>query len=401
MSRANERGEATGATGAPGAGTHFPLGSALLLVGVFFLTFMSRTILAPLLLSIEADLGVSHAVGGSFFLVISVGLMATMLSSGFVSQRLSHHQTISVAVGLVGVGLLIVSSSQALGWFRVGLVVLGAGAGLYLPSGIATLTDVTPPGQWGRAMALHELGPILGLAAGPLLAELVLRVASWRVLLAALGVASICMGLVFARRGAGGRFHGEPPHWAALREVAATRRFWVITFFFVMAIGLELGVYSMLPTYLVVERGMERSLVNSVVSTSRLTSLLMIFLAGWLSDHLGVQRVFAVVAIAAGAVTALIGFVEGPILVAAVYLQPMLISAFFPAGLSALAGVSTPERRNLAISVVIPLAYLFGAGLIPAILGRLAEAGASGTGFIAIGIVMAAGALVAPFATSR
>ncbi|MFO7780794.1 MAG: MFS transporter, partial [Spirochaetia bacterium] len=326
MSGTQERSEATG------AGTHFPLGSALLLVGVFFLTFMSRTILAPLLLSIEADLGVSHAVGGSFFLVISVGLMATMLSSGFVSQRLSHHQTISVAVGLVGVGLLIVSSSQALGWFRVGLVVLGAGAGLYLPSGIATLTDVTAPGQWGRAMALHELGPILGLAAGPLLAELVLRVASWRVLLAVLGVASMCMGLVFARYGAGGRFHGEPPHWSALREVAATRRFWVITFFFVMAIGLELGVYSMLPTYLVVERGMERSLVNSVVSTSRLTSLLMIFLAGWLSDQFGVRRVFGVVAIAAGAVTALIGFVQGPILVAAVYLQPMLISAFFPAG---------------------------------------------------------------------
>ncbi|MDZ7852638.1 MAG: MFS transporter [Halomonas sp.] len=132
-------------------------------------------------------------------------------------------RTISVAVGLAGVGLLIVSSSNALGWFRLGLVLLGAGAGLCLPSGIATLTDVTPPGQWGRAMALHELGPIFGLAAAPLLAELVLRVASWRVLLAVLGVVSIFMALVFARLGAGGRFHGEPPRWSALGELVAIR----------------------------------------------------------------------------------------------------------------------------------------------------------------------------------
>lgn len=394
-------GDRTGAPGAPQSRTHFPLGSALLLVSVFFLTFISRTILAPLLLSIEADLGVSHAVAGSFFLVISVGLMATMLASGFVSQRLNHHQTISVAVGLAGVGLLIVSSSDALGSFRLGLVLLGAGAGLYLPSGIATLTDVTPPGQWGRAMALHELGPIFGLAAAPLLAELVLRVASWRVLLAVLGAVSIIMALVFARLGAGGRFHGEPPRWSALGELLVIRRFWVIAFFFIMAIGLELGVYSMLPTFLVVERGMDRSLVNSIVSTSRLTSLLMVFLAGWFSDHLGVQRVLGVVAIAAGITTALIGFSEGLILVGAVYLQPMFISAFFPAGLSALAGVSAPERRNLAVSVVIPLAYLFGAGVFPAILGKLAETGASGTGFIAIGMLMASGALLSPFTASR
>ncbi|MDZ7852639.1 MAG: hypothetical protein U5L98_08350 [Halomonas sp.] len=79
----------------------------------------------------------------------------------------------------------------------------------------------------------------------------------------------------------------------------------------------------------------------------------------------------------------------------------MFISAFFPAGLSALAGVSTPERRNLAVSVVIPLAYLFGAGVFPAILGKLAETGVSGTGFIAIGMLMAAGALLSPFTASR
>jgi NNP family nitrate/nitrite transporter-like MFS transporter len=202
------------------------------------------------------------------------------------------------------------------------------------------------------------------------------------------------MAVVFARFGAGGRFHGAPPHWGVLRELTGNRRFWIIAFFFIMAIGLELGVYSMLPTYLIVDRELERSLVNSIVSSSRLTSLLAVFLAGWLTDRFGVRHVIGGVALGAGAVTAALGFTDGWLLVTAVYLQPMLISAFFPAGLSALAGLGTAERRNLSVSVMIPLAYLFGAGMIPAIIGRLAEADAFGLGFVGVGLLMAAGTVL-------
>ena len=372
----------------------FPLGSTLLLVSVFFMTFLARTILSPLLLPIERDLGVTHAEAGSFFLIISIGLIATMLGSGFVSQRLNHHRMIALSVAVSGAGALLLGASTTLAGFRAGLVLLGAGAGLYLPSGLTTLTDVVPSRQWGRALAIHELGPILGLFSGPILAELALRVGGWRSVLIAIGAISLVMAVVFARWGAGGRFHGAPPHWSALREVVASRRFWIIAFFFVMAIGLELGVYAMLPTYLVVDRGLDQSLVNTIVSTSRLTSLLAVFAAGWLSDRFGVRHVIGGVAVTAGLVTAVLGFAGGWLLIAAVYLQPMLISSFFPAGLTALAGVGSAERRNLAVSVVVPLAYLFGAGMIPAILGHLAEVNLFGTGFIGVGVLMIVGALL-------
>jgi NNP family nitrate/nitrite transporter-like MFS transporter len=379
-----------------GSRREFPLGAILLLVSVFFLTFLGRTVLSPLLLPIEADLGISHAQAGSFFLVISIGLMTTMLLSGFLSQRLSHHTTISLAVATVGLGALLFAGSRSLPAAWGALLVIGAGAGLYLPSGVATLTDVARPQQWGRAIAFHELGPILGLAAGPVLAELTLRVAGWRELMAGIGIVACLAAAAFARFGAGGRFHGAPPHFHVLRELMRSRRFWIIAFFFIMAIGLELGVYSMLPTYLVVDRGLDQSTVNTVVASSRLTSLLAVFAAGWLTDRFGVRHVIGGVAATAGAVTAALGFTDGGFLVAAVYLQPMLISAFFPAGLSALAGLGTAERRNVSVSVMIPLAYLFGAGLIPAVMGRLAEADAFGVGFIAVGVLMAAGVLLMP-----
>lgn len=374
----------------------FPLTSTLLLVGVFFMTFIGRTILSPLLLPIEYELGLSHAEGGSFFLVISVGLMLTMLFSGLLTQHLNHHTTIAISVWITAVGLAIIALSASLIVFQTGLFLIGAGAGLYLPSGVTALTDVVPAGQWGKAIAFHELGPIFGLAAGPFFAEIALRYSDWRSLLLLLSAVALVWGLLFVRFARGGRFHGTPPQWRELYRIMQNRQFWIITFFFVMAIGLEMGVYSMLPAYLVDGRGIDQSLVNTMVSTSRLTSLLAIFAAGWLSDKLGYRRVIAFIALTSGLVTAMLGMRQEWALIVGVYLQPMLVSAFFPAGFTALAGVSSPSQRNLSVSLVIPIAYLFGGGAFPTLIGWLAELGVFGAGFIGVGLLTAAGILLIP-----
>jgi len=118
----------------------FPLGATLLVVSVFFMTFIGRTILSPLLLPIEGEMGISHAEGGSLFLIISIGLMVSMLLSGFMLQRVKHNTSIAIAAMLTGAGLFLLAASSGLFWFRVGLFILGTGSGLYLPSGIVTIT---------------------------------------------------------------------------------------------------------------------------------------------------------------------------------------------------------------------------------------------------------------------
>jgi NNP family nitrate/nitrite transporter-like MFS transporter len=374
----------------------FPLASTLLLIWVFFMTFVARSVLSPLLLEVERALGISHAEGGALFLVISVGLITTMLLSGVLLQRMQHRSAIALSGVLAGVGLLILSVAGSLLPFRIGLFIIGAGAGLYLPSGMTTLTDVVSHRQWGRAIALHELGPIFGLASAPFLAELALRFANWRVLMAVLAGAAFASVAAFWFRAEGGSFRGTPPAWGAVGRLIRKPQFWVICILFIMALGLEMGVYSMLPTYLVDVHGLPRSMTNTVVSTSRLTSLLGVALSGWATDHIGFRRVLAFIVVTAGLTTTTLGLAQGGALLTAVYIQPMLISGFFPPGLAALAGVSSAKQRNLTISLVIPLAYLLGAGMIPAILGRLAERGSFGLGYVWVGAVMVATALFVP-----
>ena len=139
------------------ASWHSQAGAILLLTGIFFLNFLSRIILAPLLSTIETDLGLGHGEAGSLFLLISLGYFISLLGSGFVSSRLTHRRTIILSATAIGLALLGISLSKGLWGIRLGLLLLGLAAGLYLPSGISTLTSLVSPKQWGKALAIHEL----------------------------------------------------------------------------------------------------------------------------------------------------------------------------------------------------------------------------------------------------
>ncbi|TVQ41148.1 MAG: MFS transporter [Spirochaetaceae bacterium] len=360
----------------------------LLLVSVVFLTFVPRMLLAPLLLRIEASFGLTRAQAGGLFFTMSGPYSAAMLASGFVAARLTHRGTIVLSLLIVGLSLLLLSIATTAAWLRVALASLGVGAGLYAPSGIATLTGVAHARHWGKALAMHELGPILGFFSAPLLAVLAVRFATWRALFAALGVVCLLFGFFYGRVASGGRFAGAAPKLSHVTLIWSQGAFWVVALLFILAVGLEVGVYSMLPAFLVAERAMSETLANSLVALSRLTALVLVFSSGVLADRFGARLLIAVVCTAAGVATVLIGITRGALLVLVVVLQPMLVSAFFPAGFIALAGVAPAERRNLVISMVLPLAYLFGGGIVPAGIGYLSAHGHFSAGFVIVGMLM-------------
>ena len=371
-------------------GDRFDPRPVVLLVGALFLTFVPRMLLAPLLLRVEESFALSRVESGALFFFISGGYSAAMLASGFVAARLHHRGTITVALGVVGIGLWVLAAAPTAAVFRLGLVILGAGAGLYAPSGIATLTDTVSARHWGKALGLHEIAPILGFFTAPVLVEISVRVATWRAMLIFFGAACLLSAPVYFRLARGGRFAGAAPKVRHVVSIVSQRTFWIVALFFVLAVGLEVGVYSMLPTFLVTERGLSGTAANGLVSLSRLTALLLVFSSGLLADRFGARLLIGVVCTAAGIATVLIGVSGGAILVVAVLLQPMLVAAFFPAGFIVLTGVTGAETRNLVIAMVIPLAYVFGGGVVPAGIGWLSARGRFDVGFVVVGLMMIA-----------
>ena len=370
------------------------VGPILLLTGIFFLNFLARIILSPLLPTIETDLGVGHGEAGSLFLLISIGYFISLLFSGYVASRLMHRRTIILSATAIGIALVGISLSSSLLAIRLGLLVLGLAAGLYIPSAIATITSLVSPNQWGKALAIHELAPNLSTVAAPLISEALLEWFSWRGILTLLGGASVIAGLTFARFGRGGEFPGKAPGVNAFKTLVAMPAFWIMTVLFGLAISGSLGVYAMLPLYLVSERGFDRYWANILVALSRVSGLGMAFLAGWATDRFGPRWIMAVVFLLTGIMTAMLGVVPGYWIIIIVFLHPMLAVCFFPAGLAALSCIGPPSSRNVAVSFTIPLAFLLGAGAIPTGIGVMGDAGSFALGLVVVGALIFAGFLL-------
>jgi NNP family nitrate/nitrite transporter-like MFS transporter len=360
----------------------------LYLTGIFFLNFIARVILAPLVPSIEKDLGIGHGEAGSLFFFLSLGYFVGLLGSGVVSSRFTHRWTIILSSIAVGGSLLAISLSQSFFWIRAGLILVGLSAGLYLPSGISTVTDLASSRDWGKAIAVHELAPILAFMTAPLLAEGLLIFFSWRGVVALMGGIAAVSGGTFIRFGRGGEFYGETLSPRNLGILLAIPSFWIMIGLFSMGIGASLGVYTMLPLYLVAEHGMERGLANTLVGLSRIAGLGVVFLAGWASDRLGPRRALGGALLAAGMATILLGALRGLWILPVLFSQPVLAGCFFPAGFAALSRIGPPQGRNVAVSLTIPIAYFSGGGAIPAIIGLMAEKGLFPLGIMLVGIFL-------------
>lgn len=367
------------------------IGPLIFLTGIFFLNFLSRVVMAPLMPSLEEDLGINHVEAGFLVFTISLGYCAGLLVSGFVSSRLTHRWTIVFSSVVVGGALIAVALSQTLWMICLGLAFLGMVGGFYLPSGMAVLTSLVSPSDWGKAIAIHEMAPNLGFMAAPLLAELLLSWCSWRGVLVLCGVASVLLGIAFIRFGRGGVFPGEAPGYRTIRILLGEPSFWIMVVLFSMGIGASLGVYTMIPLYLVTERGMGRNWSNTLVGLSRVSCLAVAFLAGWITDRLGPKRVLIGVFISTGAMTIVLGFAPGLWISIPIFLQPMLAASFFPAGFAALSKIGPSSVRNVAVSLTVPVAFLLGGGAIPALIGIMGEISSFAMGIAIVGGVFMTG----------
>jgi NNP family nitrate/nitrite transporter-like MFS transporter len=362
-----------------------------LITSIFLLNFTSRIVLSPLLPTIESNLGLNHGDAGSLFLFLSLGYFIALLGSGHISSRISHKKTIAVSAIAVGIALSAVSLSKSLFALRCCVFLLGVSAGVYLPSGITTVTSLVNSKDWGKAVAIHELAPNLSFILTPLLVAILLHWFFWRHILFLIGTVSVIVGIAFARFGKGGHFSGQAPNFSAIKTIIKTPNFWILIFLFSLAITSTLGIYNMLPLYLVAEHGVNHEWANTLVGISRISTLGMAFLSGWATDRLGPKTIMLCVFFVTGILTLLLGIVSTYWVIIVVFLQPVLAVCFYPAGFSALSSISTPKNRNVAISLTIPIAFVLGGGAVPAFIGILADLGYFSWGISLSGLLIVTG----------
>ncbi len=370
------------------------IGAILFISLLFFLNFLGRFIFAPLMPTVEQEMGLSHGQSGSMFLMISIGFFLAQLGSGFVTSRLNHRGTIIVSGLAVGLTLISFRLTDSVWMIRVVMMALGLAAGLHMPSALAAITAMVRREDWGKALAVHQTAPSLSLVLAPVLAEALLDWFSWRTTLAFLGGFASAAAVAYMWFGRGGEFPGETPRPRIMKAVFTQPSVWIIIGLFGLAIGGGVGTYAMLPLYLVAEGGLDRGWANTLLGLSRISGLFMTFVAGWMTDRVGEKWAISVVLFTGGLATILLGTASNAWLVVIVFVQPALIVCFFPSGFSALSRAVAPSMRSVGTSLAIPLAFLFGGGIVPAGIGYMGEVQTFGLGITLAGGLMILGPLL-------
>ena len=372
------------------------LSPILLVTGMYFLVFFSRSVLSPLLVPMEKAFSASHAESAGLMLFFSAGFGLALALSGWVSSRFVHKKVLVLGLVLLGLSLLVLSMACKIAQARLAFCVLGIGSGLYLPSGMATLASVTPEAFWGRAIAIHELAPNLAFLVAPVLIDFGLSFLDWREVCVATAGLCILGALIFRILGKGGEEKGVAPNFETVPKVIRNPAFWAVMVLMGLGVGLESGPYSITPLYLVSERGFTPTAANRLLSTARLATPLMALVGGWLADRFSIRRVLAVTITGSAVALVGMGFCSGLVLGASIALQAAMPALMFPVIFKAVTESFGVESQSLVLSLSMPVAILVALGGVPTLLGLAGDQGHFGYGFAGIGILTASTLFVLP-----
>ncbi|MET0767295.1 MAG: MFS transporter, partial [Aeromicrobium sp.] len=123
---------------------------------------------------LQQELGFSAATMTGIFAVYAVALLLTLLVSGSISDHLGRRPVISAGFVVLAVSMVAFWHADSVSLLFVARIVQGAAAGLLMSSLSAAVVDLEPPSRPGSAASLNSISPLGGLAAGALLAGLLL-----------------------------------------------------------------------------------------------------------------------------------------------------------------------------------------------------------------------------------
>ena len=358
----------------------------LLFWSLWFLNFSTRTVLSPLLPIFEKELHISHALAGSIFLFLAVGYTSSLLVSNWVTPRVGFKK--SIAIGFIVLIAALLSLVFTRTYWGLGGVafLLGFGGGLDLPCALPLLTSTIHPDHWGKAIAFHETAASISILAMPLLAAAALRFLHWTWLVVALSGLCVAVTIVFLIRSPDPR--PEKEETSPFSRVLRRRDFWIMATLWGFAAAGGLGLYNLIPLFLVNEKGISIDLANTIFGLSRVGGIVVTFLAGFLIDRIGVRRVLLLSLLASGFSTTGIALAGSfPLLVTMLVLQATFMPVFFPAGLVTISKLTNFGDRSAFTAATVAFGVIFGTGITPTLLGAVADVWSFQAGMMVQGLL--------------
>ncbi len=355
--------------------------------GFWFLNYSTRTIFAPILPLIEDKLSLSHGEAGGLYTTLSIGYAFSLMIAGRLASSWGYKRMI--AAGFVGAGLVFLCLQWAESYltFHLLFLLLGLATGTYIPGILPIITGMYDHRNWGKAIGFHDSAASFSILGIPILVAFGLKFFSWEKLLLFLGIASFILPAYFWKvsleprpdevRGVGTYF-----------SIFKMRSIWILGLLWIFASGSSSGIYSVLPLYLIKERGMDLYLANTLLGVSRVGGVFVSVLSGFLADRYGYRKILTFGLLSTGLST--IGLALSstlPLILATLFLQATFSLFFFPVGMATISRLTSVSDRATATGIILSIGMIFGTGLNPLLIGVVADHLSFRVGIFCLGVL--------------
>lgn len=340
---------------------------------LWYLNFSTRTIFSPILPLIEDGLLLSHGKAGGLFISLSIGYSLSLLAVGRLTLTWGYKKV--VAIGFLGIGLVFIGFQFLESYlsFHLLFFLLGLGTGTYIPSILPIITETYEPRNWGKAIGFHDSAASFSIFTIPIVIAYGLQFFPYKILLLFLGIIALIFPLFFWKVSVEPK--KEPlKHGEGFKDLFKRRMVWIMILLWILSSGSSMGVYSILPLYLIKERGVEFELANNLLGISRAGGMAVPLLIGFLVDRYGYRAILFLSLLLTGLSTIGLSIATSLSLIFIfLVFQAFLSLGFFPVALVTISKLASISNRSMMLGVIMSIGVGFGMGLIPFLLGWTAD----------------------------
>jgi MFS family permease len=145
------------------------------LAAILALLLFASSAPSPLYIVYQAQFGFSAITLTSVFAVYALGLLASLVIAGSVSDHVGRRPTLLIALGIELVGMLLFAEAHSVVWLFAARAMQGIATGIAMGAISAALLDLQPEAKPRLGALLGVAAPLGGLAAGALAAGLLVQ----------------------------------------------------------------------------------------------------------------------------------------------------------------------------------------------------------------------------------
>jgi NNP family nitrate/nitrite transporter-like MFS transporter len=358
----------------------------LIFWSLWFLNASTRMVLSPLLPIIEDELTITHALAGSLFFYMSVGATISVFMSGWISRHLGYKRSVIYSFTTLALVLLCLRYAHTYDYSAVFYFLMGLASGIYLPCAIPLITSLFSRDHWGKAIGFHDTAASSSFLAMPILVALLLRFYYWKSIFVILSGA--CMMLVIFFWVLVPDPHPQEARNSRYSNVLRRKEFWIMAILWTIAATAATGVYSIIPLFLVKEKGIQLELANTIFGFSRIGGVFATILVGFLLDRYDVKRILLLILLITGLSTVGMALAQALwLLVGMLAIQATTSVVFFPSAITAISTITPFKERSTFMGVILAISTLLSIGFVPVGLGALADRWSFQVGIFMIGVL--------------